>query len=40
MENNPLVWFGICVQDMKRAKAFYESMLDIRLTRMESPLAN
>lgn len=38
MNNNPVAWFEIYVQDMNRAKAFYESMLATRLSRMESPI--
>lgn len=33
--NNPVNWFEIYVQDMGRAKAFYESVLGIQLTRLE-----
>ena len=35
--NNPVVWFEIYVQDMGRAKAFYETMLGVQLSRLESP---
>lgn len=31
MEYNPVVWFEIYVEDMKRAKAFYEAPLAIAL---------
>lgn len=31
MAHNPVGWFEIHVQDMARARAFYEAMLDIRL---------
>ena len=31
MEYNPVVWFEIYVEDMKRAKAFYEALLAIAL---------
>ncbi|MFY9269949.1 MAG: VOC family protein [Candidatus Manganitrophaceae bacterium] len=37
MTNNPVVWFEIYVQEMNRAKAFYESVLGVRLTHLESP---
>ncbi|MEW5757312.1 MAG: VOC family protein [Pseudomonadota bacterium] len=37
MKNNPVIWFEIYVQDMKRAKAFYESVLNVRLTKLEAP---
>ncbi len=35
--SNPVVWFEIYVEDMARAKAFYESMLGVELTRLEMP---
>jgi predicted enzyme related to lactoylglutathione lyase len=35
--NNPVVWFEIYVDDMPRAKAFYEKLLDVTLTRLEDP---
>ena len=35
--NNPVVWFEIYVQDMDRAKAFYESMLSLSLEKLENP---
>ncbi len=38
MTNNPVVWFEIYVQDMNRAKAFYESMLGVGLVKLESPI--
>ena len=31
MEYNPVVWFEIYVDDMKRAKTFYEGLLDVAL---------
>jgi predicted enzyme related to lactoylglutathione lyase len=34
---NPVVWFEIYVQDMPRAKAFYEAVLALRLDRLETP---
>jgi uncharacterized protein len=37
MQSNPVVWFEIYVQDMERAKKFYESVLAIHLGRLESP---
>ncbi len=37
MERNPVGWFEIYVQDMERAKGFYETVFDIRLTRLEAP---
>ena len=35
--NNPVGWFEIYVQDMKRAKAFYESVFGVQLSKLESP---
>src|SRR5688572_15752147 len=37
MTNNPIDWFEIYVQDMPRAKAFYESVFAIQLARLEGP---
>ena len=37
MASNPVGWFEIYVQDMPRAKAFYERVFAIQLTRLESP---
>ena len=37
MANNPVDWFEIYVQDMDRARAFYESVLVVRLERLDSP---
>lgn len=37
MNNNPVVWFEIYVQDMARAKAFYGAMLGVAFSRIESP---
>lgn len=34
---NPVGWFEIYVQDMARARAFYESVFLVRLERVESP---
>lgn len=33
-ERNPVGWFEIYVQDMKRARAFYEGMLGVKLERL------
>jgi predicted enzyme related to lactoylglutathione lyase len=33
--NNPVGWFEIYVQDMRRAKAFYEDVFGIQLTKLE-----
>lgn len=37
MANNPVIWFEIYVQDIPRAKAFYESVFQIKLERLNSP---
>lgn len=37
MTNNPIVWFEIYVQDMERAKRFYEAVLEVQLQKLESP---
>ena len=39
MKSNPVVWFEIYVQDMVRAKAFYEAVLAIKLEKMPAPSA-
>jgi predicted enzyme related to lactoylglutathione lyase len=31
MNNNPVIWFEIYVQDMARAKAFYEAVFQLKL---------
>lgn len=37
MKSNPVVWFEIYVQDMPRSKAFYEAVLGVALTQLQSP---
>lgn len=37
MTNNPIVWFEIYVQDMERAKRFYQAVLEVQLQKLESP---
>ena len=37
MENNPVGWFEIYVQDMDRAKKFYESVFQVNLERQNVP---
>jgi uncharacterized protein len=37
MVDNPVRWFEIYVQDMARAKAFYEVVLGVRLEKLNSP---
>ena len=34
MKSNPVVWFEIYVQDIARAKAFYESVFQVKLEQM------
>lgn len=34
MRNNPVCWFEIYVQDMARARAFYEGVLDVKLEKI------
>ncbi len=38
MKSNSVVWFEIYVQDMKRAKAFYEAVLDVKLEKLTTPI--
>ena len=40
MRNNPVCWFEIYVQDMPRAKAFYEGVLGVTLDRLPGPDIN
>ena len=37
MRKNPAVWFEIYAQDMNRAKKFYESALQGKLEKLDSP---
>ncbi|GAA4439473.1 VOC family protein [Ravibacter arvi] len=37
MENRPVVWFEIYVDDMERATSFYEKVLNVKLTQMSDP---
>lgn len=37
MKSNPVGWFEIYVQDMERAKRFYETVFESKLERLESP---
>ena len=34
MANNPVCWFEIHVQDMERARAFYQSVFQVELARL------
>lgn len=37
MDGNPVRWFEIYVQDMARARAFYEGVLGVQLARLDGP---
>jgi predicted enzyme related to lactoylglutathione lyase len=37
MKKNPVGWFEIYVQDMDRAKKFYETVFEGRLEKLDSP---
>jgi len=37
MADNPVRWFEIYVQDTQRAKSFYETVLGIKLKKLEGP---
>jgi len=37
MDRNPVGWFEIYVQDMKRARAFYEATLGVSLKKLDTP---
>jgi predicted enzyme related to lactoylglutathione lyase len=37
MKSNPVVWFEIYVENMVRAKAFYEATLEVKLEIMPAP---
>ena len=36
MQSNPVVWFEIYVNDLPRARKFYESMLGVKLDKLDS----
>lgn len=36
-QSNPVVWFEIYVQEMERAKTFYEGTLEVKLEMMQPP---
>lgn len=38
MQGNPVIWFEIYVQDMNRAKSFYESVFQAKLERLSTDL--
>ena len=37
MANNPVGWFEIYVQDMARAKRFYEAVFKVKLDKLNAP---
>ncbi|MDV6344597.1 VOC family protein [Nitrosomonas sp. Is37] len=37
MNNNPVGWFEIYVQDIERAKRFYEAVFQVKLEQLDSP---
>ncbi len=37
MNKNPVSWFEIYVQDLERARKFYESVFDVKLEKLNSP---
>ena len=37
MQENPIRWFELYVQDMERAKAFYATLFDYQFTRLDAP---
>ena len=37
MQGNPVRWFEIYVQDMERAKAFYQAVLGVTFSKLNSP---
>lgn len=39
MNTNPVGWFEIYVQDMERAKSFYERVLGVHLEKLSAPPA-
>ena len=37
MQPNPVIWFEIYVNDLQRAKRFYETVFDVKLDKMDTP---
>ena len=37
MKSNPVGWFEVYVQDMERAKAFYEAVFGMPLSKLDNP---
>ncbi|MCM2372726.1 VOC family protein [Aporhodopirellula aestuarii] len=40
MKCNPIVWFEIYVDEMARATKFYETVLDLKLEKLPTPVDN
>jgi len=40
MNANPVTWFEIYVNDMQRAKGFYEKTLGVQLQKLETPASD
>lgn len=38
MSNNPVGWFEIYVEDIKRATKFYETVLKVKLEKLDTPM--
>lgn len=38
MKMNPVSWFEICVNDFDRAKKFYETVFNVKLTEFPTPV--
>lgn len=37
MQPNPVVWFEIYVNDLERAKRFYEAVFEVKLEKLDTP---
>lgn len=37
MKPNPVVWFEIYVNDLERAKRFYETVFEVKLEKLDTP---
>jgi predicted enzyme related to lactoylglutathione lyase len=40
MNKNPVGWFEIYIQDVSRAKAFYEAVFQTKLTELKNPVSD
>jgi predicted enzyme related to lactoylglutathione lyase len=40
MKGNPVGWFEIYVQDMPRARKFYESLFGVKLEKLDTPVGD